>query len=106
MTQMQLPRLTRRQFSDDLIKLERLLRTAVGQYEEGLPIHLSNSDKSAFETMSEHAFLRKSAGDIQEILRRKHILISDCEHELLKFDEDGLKTLCSPWQTIEVQGEV
>jgi len=91
---------------DDMTKLERLLQTAVGQYERGLPIHLSNPDKSIFETMSEEAFSAKGAGDIQDILRCKHILISDCDSELLQFDEDGLRTLCSPWQTIELQGEL
>jgi len=89
-----------------MIRLEKLLHTAVGQYEGGLPLHLSNPRKSAFETMSYEAFLSHSDGDIQDILRRKHILISDREPELLKFDQDGLRTLCSPWQTIEVQGEV
>jgi hypothetical protein len=76
----------------------------VEQYENGLPLHLSHPDRSAFATMSESEFSSKSAGDIQELLRHKHILISDRTFQPLKFDEDGLRTLCSPWQPIEIQG--
>jgi hypothetical protein len=89
-----------------MIKLEKLLNTAVKQYENGLPLHLSNPERSAFTTMSELEFLRMSTGDIQELLRRKHILISDCFFQPLDFDEAGMRTLCPPWQTIEVQGVV
>ena len=89
-----------------MIKLEKLLNTAVKQYKDGLPLHLSNPERSAFTTMSELEFLRMSTGDIQELLRRKHILISDCFFQPLDFDEAGMRTLCPPWQTIEVQGVV
>jgi len=89
-----------------MIKLEKLLNTAVKQYENGLPLHLSNPERSAFMTMSELEFLRMSTRDIQELLRRKHILISDCFFQPLDFDEAGMRTLCPPWQTIEVQGVV
>ena len=89
-----------------MIKLEKLLNTAVKQYENGLPLHLSNPERSAFTTMLELEFLRMSTGDIQELLRRKHILISDCFFQPLDFDEAGMRTLCPPWQTIEVQGVV
>ena len=89
-----------------MIKLKKLLNTAVKQYENGLPLHLSNPERSAFTTMSELEFLRMSTGDIQELLRRKHILISDCFFQPLDFDKAGMRTLCPPWQTIEVQGVV
>jgi len=56
--------------------------------------------------MSESEYLNKTSGEIQELLRNKHILISDCAFQQLEFNEDGLRTLCPPWQTIEVQGEV
>jgi hypothetical protein len=87
-------------------KIEKFLDMAMEQYEGGLPIHLVDPDRSAIKTMSESEFSSKSSEEIQELLRRKHILISDCAGKQLKFDEDGLRTLCPPWQTIEVQGDV
>jgi hypothetical protein len=94
------------QFKDDMIKLEKLLEMALKQYENDLPLHLSNPDRSSIATMSELDFLRLTAGEVQELLRRKHILISDCCFQQLDFDEAGLRTLCPPWQSIEVQGEL
>jgi len=76
------------------------------QYEGGLPLHLTDPGRSAIKTMSESEFTAKTSTEIQEILRHKHILISHCAFQQLEFDEDGLRTLCPPWQTIEVQGEV
>ncbi len=87
-------------------KLEKLLTKVMEQYEGGLLLHLIESDRLAVATMSESEFLNKTAGEIQEVLRYKHILISDCASQLLEFDKDGLRTLCPPWETIEVQGEV
>jgi hypothetical protein len=85
-------------------KLEKLLDTAVAQYENGYPIHLSNPEKSAITTMSESHFQKMSAKEVQDTLRRSHILISDCAAQGLQFDRDGLRTLCSPKDTIEVHG--
>jgi len=76
------------------------------QYEGGLPLHLKDPGRSAIKTMLESEFLTMSSKEIQDVLRHQHILISDCAFQQLKFDEDGLRTLCPPWQTIEVQGEV
>jgi hypothetical protein len=84
--------------------MEKLLDTAVAQYENGYPIHLSNPMKSAITVMSESHFLMLSALEVQHILRNKHILISDCAAQGLQFDRDGLRTLCSPKDTIEVHG--
>ena len=87
-------------------KLEKFLNTAVEQYENGLPLHLTNPNRSAFATMSESEFLNKSSRDKQELIQHKHILITDCAFQQLKFDEDGLRILCPPWKTIEIQGEI
>jgi hypothetical protein len=87
-----------------MIKVEKLLDTAVAQYEDGYPIHLSNPTKSEITVMSESFFLKLGPSEIQHILRYKHILISDCAAQGLQFDRAGLRTLCSPKDTIEVHG--
>jgi len=87
-------------------KLENLLETVVGQYQDGLPLHLSDPTRSAITIMSATDFACKTAGEIQEVLRTKHILISDCEHDTnFKFDKAGLGTLCLSMHPIEVQGK-
>jgi hypothetical protein len=87
-------------------KLENLLDTAVEQYQDGFPLHLSDPTRSAIVLMSATDFGQKSAGEIQEVLRMKHILISDCEKDTtFKFDKAGLDTLCLSIHPIEVQGK-
>ena len=94
------------QFQEDLTKIEKLLTMVEDQYEGGLPLHVKDPDRSAFKTMSETEFLTKTSAEIQQLLRHRHVLISDCAFQQLRFNEDGLRTLCPPWQTIEVQGEI
>lgn len=96
----------RQQFEADMMKLEKLMDASVAQYENGLPSHLSNPKESAITAMSESHFLKMSAKEIQDTLRHTHILISDCAGQRLEFDRDGLRTLCSPRDTIKVHGEV
>jgi len=56
--------------------------------------------------MSATDFGGKTAGEIQELLRTKHLLISDCEKDTtFKFDNAGLDTLCLSIHPIEVQGK-
>ena len=89
-----------------MIKLENLLDAAVAQYENGLPSHLSNPKELAITAMLETEFLKMTAKEIQDTLQHTHILISDCTFQRLEFDRDGLRTLCSPRDTIEVHSEV
>lgn len=93
------------QFKEDMNKLEKLLAAAVAQYDEdGYPLHLSNPQKSAITTMSESDFQKMSAKEVQDTLRHTHLLISDCAAQGLQFDRNGLRTLCSPKDVIEVHG--
>jgi hypothetical protein len=88
-----------------MIKMEKLLDAAVAQYEEDYPIHLFNPMQSAISVMSESHFTMLTASEIQYILRSKHILITDCASQgRIQFDRAGLRTLCSPRDTIEVNG--
>ena len=96
--------LTLQQFEEDMIKLETLLDAAAAQYEDGIPIHLSNPMDSAIAVISDEHFQSMSASEIQYVLRYKHILITDCADQGLQFNRDGLRTLCSPKDTIEVHG--
>jgi hypothetical protein len=85
-------------------KMEKLLDTAVAQYEGGYPIHLSNPMDSAITVIPESSFQSLSASEVLYLLRYKHILITDCVAKPLQFNRNGLRTLCSPKDTIEVHG--
>ena len=86
-------------------KLEKLFETAIGQYKDGLPLHLSDPTQSSISIMSVMDFEHKTAGKIQELLRTKHLLMSDCEKDMnFKFDQAGLDTLCMSIHPIKVQG--
>jgi hypothetical protein len=94
------------QLQSEMQNLENLLYTAVDQYQDGFPLHLSDPNRSAVAIMSATDFGHKTAGEILEVLRTKHILISNCEKDSnFKFDKAGLDTLCMSIHPIEVQGK-
>ena len=85
--------------------MEKILDTTVGQYKEGLPLHLSDPERSALAVMSEAVFKKMEAGDVHELLHTKHLLIYGCSvEEPLNFDEQGMQTLCLPTHEFQVQG--
>jgi len=86
-------------------KMEKLLGAVVAQYEQGLPLHLVDPKRSAIAVMSEAKFREMRADEVLELLRTKHLLISGCAgEEPIKFDEQGMRTLCLPTKEFEVQG--
>lgn len=42
---------------------------------------------------------------VQEILRRKHVLVLGSGRTSTMFDEVGLETLADLWKPVDVQGE-
>lgn len=64
-------------------------------YIDGLPLHIANPARSVFKIMTEEEYQSSPIATIQNILRAKHILITDREKSKHQFDEKGLRTLRS-----------
>lgn len=64
-------------------------------YIDGSPLHIANPARSAFKIMTEEEYQSSPIATIQNILRTKHILITDREKSKQQFDEKGLRTLRS-----------
>lgn len=70
----------------------------------GLPLHVSDLPQSDFCVMSEEEFEEKSVREIQAVMRRKHIVVTDLHSSVLKFDAKGLSSLASPITLTHIQG--
>jgi hypothetical protein len=70
----------------------------------GLPLHVSDPENSAFFVVTEAEFESKSVEEIQEIFRRKHILVTDMRSATLKFGPRGLSTLTTLSTVTDIQG--
>ena len=73
-------------------------------YRHGKPLHIADPEMSAFDILPYEEFQAMSASRVQERLRFKHILITGCPHPNMKFDEAGLRTLCSLDRPVSIQG--
>jgi hypothetical protein len=75
-------------------------------YKKGKPLHLSDPDRSAFVVMTETEYEAKTVQEIQEIFRRKHILITEIPPSPpLQFNEEGLSTLAALNTITHIQGQ-
>lgn len=70
-----------------------------------MALHLSNPDKSAFFVLTEAQYNVLDVVKVQEILRRKHIVVQDCSFRTYNFDGVGLGTLAPLDRVVDVQGE-
>lgn len=75
-----------------------------GSFVEGLPPHVARSAKSVFCILSSAEYESKSHQEIQNILREKHIIVTETPFHPMKFDEAGLETLKALDATIDIQG--
>ena len=75
------------------------------RYQEGRPLHLSDPDKSVFVVMDEMEYEAKTVPEIQEIFRRKHIIVTEMRSPPLQFNEEGLSTLAALNSVTHIQGQ-
>ena len=92
------------QIKEDLNLLKYFDTAIKAGFVGGLPLHVSDLPKSDFCVMSESEFEGKSVQHIQEIMRWKHILVTDLRSPILKFDAKGLSSLASPMVVTSIQG--
>lgn len=71
---------------------------------EGLPPHVARSAESVFCILSSAEYESKSHQEIQNILREKHIIVTETQFYPMKFDETGLESLKALDATIDIQG--
>jgi hypothetical protein len=73
-------------------------------YKDGRPLWIACPEESAFCILSKQELENKSEQEIQEIFRRKHVVIHDQFEPTLAFDENGLKTLGDLYKSVTIQG--
>ena len=65
------------QVEDDLTLLNTFNEAVIAGFQDGLPLHISNPEKSVFSIMTESEFENKTVEEIQEIIQQKHIVVKD-----------------------------
>ena len=71
----------------------------------GMPLHVTNPDPSALQVMTQAQYDASSDRNIQNLLRRKNIVITDRAVPKLAFDEDGLEVLNTTMEAVTtIQG--
>ena len=73
-------------------------------YVDGKPKWISKPEDSAFCVLSKAEMDAKTAEEIQAILKRQHICITDQFRPVLQFDAAGLATLGRLDKPVTVQG--
>jgi hypothetical protein len=89
--------------AEEIPLLREIQLSVESLYQEGRPIHQHgsatcaeyDSQGSSIFVVDHQDFIKMDAAAIQEIFRRRHILVLDVPAEDLAFDEEGLSTLGS-----------
>lgn len=71
----------------------------------GKPLHVARPSDSIFAIYSDQEFRLKTDKEVLEVLRHKHILITDRPREPYGFDEDGLSQLKLLTSPVTIQGK-
>lgn len=75
--------------------------------EKVVPLHVKKDLRSVFEPVTEAEFDGLSTRDVQERLRRHHVIITGVSHRRLEFNEKGFSTLEKTMDAlISIQGNI
>ena len=94
------------QYDDRVAQIKTFFDNIEAGHLDGKPLHIADPAKSLFDIISAEEFENLSAKQIQSRLRYKNIVVTGMEHPKIKFDKDGLRSLCTIDQTISIQGKV
>ncbi|KAJ3506772.1 hypothetical protein NLJ89_g6681 [Agrocybe chaxingu] len=86
-----------------LDRFELFLRGVQETFVNNLPLHMSGGGGSVFKIIQRAAYFSSSHKAVQEILRFQHIVIPGIESGELQFDENGLETLASLDDVLDVK---
>jgi hypothetical protein len=74
---------------------------------ENVPLHVMKDPRSVFETITAADFDNLPIGDAQEMLRKRHIILTGVSYRELEFDEKGFSTLEKTMKAlISIQGHI
>jgi hypothetical protein len=91
-------------FPEHLDTLVQLVNATKRCGSEGKPLYLSNPEQSTIRVMSEAAFERHSAPQIQAIFKERHIVVTDNAFQPTKFDLHALRKIGRESQPLSVNG--
>lgn len=74
-------------------------------YVNGQPFHIADPDRSGFALLSFQQFQAMSPHGVQDLFRRKNVVVTGCQHPVLQFNEAGLRTLAPLDSQVSIQGK-
>ena len=90
--------------------LESIIAQIEAGYDEGQPLYIKDNrrtplkNESVFKVISESEFIAMNQSDVQEILRKQHLVITDMRHREQNFEEALLGIASLDWVT-GIQGK-
>lgn len=90
---------------EDVERFSAFLDAIKASYINGKPLHVARPSESIIAVYSEQEFRLKTDKEVLEVLRHKHILITDRPQEPYSFDEDGLSQLKLLTSPVTIQGK-
>lgn len=86
--------------------LQSLITQLEASYEEGQPLHVKGTPtrESVFKIMSEDEFSKMNQSDVQELLRKQHIVVTGMQQKDQSFEQALLDVAPLDWTT-GIQGE-
>jgi hypothetical protein len=83
---------------------EEIHQAVIAGYKDHRPSWMASIEQSAFCILSKREFENKSDEEIQQLFRRKHVVVHDQFEPTLSFDENGLRTLGDLYKPVTIQG--
>lgn len=93
------------QAAEDVERFSAFLDAIEASYVNGKPLHVARPSQSILAVYSEQEFRHMADKEVLEVLRHKHILITDRPGEPCNFDEDGLSQLKLLTFPVTIQGK-
>jgi hypothetical protein len=89
---------------DYIDRLKQFFQRVESGYIDGHPLHIADPDRSGFAIITAEKFWEMPPHEVQELIRRKNVVVTGCEHPELKFDEAGLRTLAPLDSQVSILG--
>jgi hypothetical protein len=83
---------------------EEIHQAVIACYKDHRPSWMASIEQSAFCILSKQEFENKSDEEIQQLFRRKHVVVHDQFEPTLSFDENGLRTLGDLYKPVTIHG--
>jgi hypothetical protein len=86
--------------------LYRFVDGVENTYVNGVPYHLQDNGSTMLYKTNQELYSKLTVGQVQEILKESHIVVTERKELVVQFDKDGLMQLKSLLAIIPIEGSL